>query len=126
MKRFMCNNFFLYFSVTSVMDEPLPNDINNDDVDKEIRERLKNIKENKVLNVSNDLDIAKRLAVVKGVEFKENTDYSFLRAVDKRTEQEQSNDLLKQYLEETSIDNSGNAEDPIKDIERRLAALKGI
>lgn len=76
-------------------------------------------------------DIEKRLAALKGVEHK---DYSaannkVLFAKDTRSEQEKINDLLKQFVEEKTIDEEAKPEPSaigtIEDIERRLAALRG-
>lgn len=108
------------------------------DVDDEIKKRLQGIKQplipDEVQSVS---DIGKRLANLKGVPFKEHNNIDALNKIDKRTEQEKSNDLMKQFWEEHEIKNGSNAaaaatndfdiddDDPIKSIERRLAALKG-
>lgn len=82
----------------------------------------------------NDLDenlsdhsISKRLANLKEMPHKEYDDKAWLNAIDKRTEQEKANDLMKRYMTEASIDESveNTAEDALKDIERRLNALKG-
>lgn len=47
---------------------------------------------------------------------------------DTRTEQEQANDLLKQYMEQTNIESKYKNEfdDMIKDMESRMNKLKGI
>lgn len=110
------------------------------DVDEEIKKRLHVIKQitcDKPEEVQSVSDIGKRLADLKGVPFKEHNNIDALNKVDKRTEQEKSNDLIKQFWEENEIDNGPNAasgaatndfdidDDPIRSIERRLAALKG-
>lgn len=106
------------------------------DVDEELKKRLKVIKEPLVPEeVQSVSDIGKRLANLKGIPFREHNNIDALNKVDKRTEQEKSNDLMKQFLEESDIDKGSNAaaasndfdieDDPIKSIERRLAALKG-
>lgn len=105
------------------------------DVDDEIKKRLQVIKQPLVPEeVQSVSDIGKRLANLKGVPFKEHNNIDALNKVDKRTEQEKTNDMMKQFLEENEIDsNAAGAamndfdadDDPIKSIERRLAALKG-
>lgn len=109
------------------------------DVDEEIKKRLHVIKQPLIPEeVHSDSDIGKRLANLKGVPYKERNNIDALNKVDKRTEQEKSNDLIKQFWEENEIGNGPNAgdaasatndfdtdDDPIKSIERRLAALKG-
>lgn len=78
-----------------------------------------------------DDDIAKRLANLKGVEYKENTGAAnkFLFTKDTRSEQEKINDLLKQFVEEKTIEDEFKPEPTatgtVDDIERRLAALRG-
>lgn len=116
---------------TSVLDAPIPNDEPLPDIDEEIKKRLQVVKQ-----PTNDLDqpssnserdMAERLANLKGVKHKEYDHRAMLNAVDKRTEQEMANDLIKQFASEVSIDQEveANYEDPIQSIERRLAALKG-
>lgn len=105
------------------------------DVDDEIKKRLQVIKQPLVPEeVQSVSDIGKRLANLKGIPFREHNNIDALNKVDKRTEQEKTNDIMKQFLEENEIDsNAAGAamndfdadEDPIKSIERRLAALKG-
>lgn len=83
---------------------------------------------------TNDLDqefsdksIAERLANLKGIPHKEYDHRAMLNVVDKRTETEMANDLVAQFMKEVSLDEAAkdDYEDPIKSIERRLAALKG-
>lgn len=109
------------------------------DVDEEIKKRLHVIKQPLIPEeVHSESDIGKRLANLKGLPYKEHNNIDALHKVDKRTEQEKSNDLIKQFWEENEIGNGPNAgaaastsnnfdigDDPIKSIERRLAALKG-
>lgn len=128
----------------SVLDAPIPESEKLPDVDESIKKRLHAIKD------TNDLDSAsrnketsqgsldERLANLKGTEYKEYDHKEIIHAKDKRSEQEKINDLIKQYAEENEIDElsrgargsgaDGDAdgdEDPIKSIEKRLAALKG-
>jgi abscission/NoCut checkpoint regulator len=93
------------------------------DADAELRARLDALKDEPVDSTSNDTDLAKRLAALKGVEHKEYDHKSFINAVDRRTDQEKTDDLVKQFLEEVDID--AKKVDPISDIERRLALLRG-
>lgn len=122
----------------SILDLDVPESEQNalPDVDEEIKKRLTAMKQPLVPEeIQSDSDIGKRLANLKGVPFKEHNNIDAINKVDKRTEQERSNDLIKQLLDENDIDNSSNAatgtndididDDPIKSIERRLAALKG-
>lgn len=98
----------------------------------DIRERLNALKKDNLPEVPQnaDDDIGKRLANLKGVEFK---DYSTSNKVfftpDTRTEQEKIEDLVKQFVDERTIDNEAEPEasqvNTIDDIERRLAALRG-
>lgn len=99
------------------------------DIDDEIKKRLEVVKQ-----PTNDLDkdfsdrgMAERLANLKGVPHKEYDHKAMLNAVDKRTDNEKANDLVAQFMQEVSLDDAVNDsyEDPIKSIERRLAALKG-
>lgn len=105
------------------------------DVDDEIKKRLQVIKQPLVPEeVQSVSEIGKRLANLKGIPFKEHNNIDALNKVDKRTEQEKTNDMMKQFLEENEIDSNAagaamndfdSDDDPIKSIERRLAALKG-
>jgi hypothetical protein len=71
------------------------------------------------------LGVEARLAELKGVPLK---DYSkkILFEKDHRTETEQTDDLLKQFVGETEIDTtiSKERDDAISDIEKRLALLR--
>lgn len=127
-------------SHTSVIDAPIPESEQLPDVDESIKRRLNAIKE--INNLDGDeskenntpKDIGQRLASLKGTEYKEYDHKDIIHAKDNRSEQERINDLMKRYAEENEIDESGRGsgtsgdnddEDPIKSIEKRLAALKG-
>lgn len=75
------------------------------------------------------MDIKERLANLREVPNKEYNNLDILNKVDKRTDEDKTKDLIKQFLDETELDaNRGgddDLDDPIKNIERRLAALKG-
>lgn len=112
----------------TIGDMPTSNDPGPSDhitVDESIKQRLDKLKEDRLLNqplAVTDKDIAIRVANLKGERFVESSnDRSVLLAVDNRSDQEKSNDLVAQYMSEAKIDEDA---DPIKDIERRLAALK--
>lgn len=77
---------------------------------------------NSKTNTTSFADIAIRVSNLKGIAHKEHSNKDILLNVDTRTDEEKTRDLVKQFLEETSLDEQS---DPIKDIERRLAALKG-
>lgn len=87
----------------------------------------KGYEENNELSI--DDDIASRIAALKGVPYKDYSkpDVSLLLSKQSKPEQEQINDLLKQFVEEKVINDEvkGENQDPIADIERRLAILKG-
>lgn len=95
-------------------------------VEDSIRQRLAKLKEDRILNQAalvTDKDIAIRVANLKGERFTDSPkNASILLALDTRNDQQKSNDLVEQYMSEAQLD---DAADPIKDIERRLAALKG-
>lgn len=123
-------------ATVSVLDEPIPEEEKLPDVDEEIVKRLKDIKarddtSNADEAGTSDLGIAQRLAALKGVAHKESKNDDILRNLDNRTDQQKTDDLVKQFMAETEIDREANfgendeEEDPIKSIERRLAALKG-
>lgn len=109
--------------------EPLPSSSYTDD----IRNRLDILKQNdlpdETENNQNIDDIHKRLANLKGVEYKDYSESNkVLFTKDTRSEQEKINDLLKQFVEEKTIDEAApepNQSGTIEDIERRLAALRG-
>lgn len=107
-----------------------------ENLDDAIRNRLAAIKEPlqpmKVNENISDADIGQRLANLKDAPHREYDHKKLINAVDKRNEHEKTTDLLKQFLEENEIDQVAGSsrdneeeEDPIKSIEKRLAALKG-
>lgn len=105
-----------------------PNEDNEiaDNLDSVISKKLSKLKDddNKVL--PDDSEMAARLSALKGVPHRENSKDNMLFANDKRSEQEKINDLLKQFVDENVIDQAvAPVTDPIADIERRLAILKG-
>lgn len=97
----------------------------------DIRNRLDALKKSNLPDEAQDQnndDIQKRLAALKDVEFKDYSASKVLFTNDTRSEQEKIDDLLKQFVEEKTIDD--DAPEPsqvgtIDDIERRLAALRG-
>lgn len=105
--------------------EPIPTTSFTDD----IRRRLDALKQKDLPDQGvqeSDEDIQKRLADLKGVEFKDYSNSKFTLTPDTRSEQEKINDLLKQFAEETTIDSDASFEKGgIEDIQRRLAALRG-
>lgn len=118
-------------NINDLLDAPIPSDERVPDVDDEIKKRLEVLKQPETNNLDesplDDDAISKRLANLKDMPHKKYDDKSWLTAMDKRTEQERANDLMAQYMNEASIDNAvqDTADDAIKDIERRLNALKG-
>jgi len=76
-------------------------------------------------------DIQRRLAELKGVEYKVPSEAKIHFTPDTRSEQEKIDDLLKQFVEEKTIDAVAEPESSqvqagtVEDIERRLAALRG-
>lgn len=113
---------------SSLLDVPFPDEEKLPDIDDEIKKRLEVVKQ-----PTNDLDkefsdrgIAERLATLKGMPHKEYNHSAMLNAVDKRTDNEMAHDLVAQFMQEVSLDEAvkDSYEDPIKAIERRLAALK--
>lgn len=111
--------------------EPSSTSSTNDD----IRKRLDQLKDQKPADESdqnlND-DIQQRLANLKGVDYKPQSANKVLFSPDARSEQEKIEDLLKQFVEEKDINDqhepATSHEQPgsVDDIERRLAALRGI
>ncbi|XP_062536288.1 abscission/NoCut checkpoint regulator isoform X2 [Armigeres subalbatus] len=73
-------------------------------------------------------DMEKRLAALKGIEYKDYTEANkkFLIQKDGRSEEEQIRDILKQFAEEQEIHHSMDSYRlaAVDDIEQRLAALK--
>lgn len=93
--------------------------------DDDIRQRLSNIKGE--MPSTSDSDIQTRLANLRGVPVEVITAKPVLPPPDTRSEQEQIDDLLKQYMEKTTIDTKYQNElDGIfSDIEMRMQKLKG-
>ncbi|XP_037024659.1 abscission/NoCut checkpoint regulator [Bradysia coprophila] len=111
-------------AVISPMDAPIPAEAQTD-LDEVIRNRLISLKEDRLNSKTNSqsfADIAIRVSNLKGIAHKEHSNKDILLNMDTRTDEEKTRDLVKQFLEERSLDEQS---DPIKDIERRLAALKG-
>lgn len=95
-----------------------------------IRQRLLTLKEDRLNSGSatatapvTDESIAIRIANLKGVDYKPSAgrDALLLLSTDERTDAEKVHDLVGQFMAESKLD---MAADPIRDIERRLAALK--
>lgn len=108
----------------SPIDAPIPAE-GQVDLDEEIRKRLITLKDERLnakTNSASFADIAIRVSNLKGIVHKEHSNKDILLNLDTRTDEEKTRDLVKQFLEERSLDEQS---DPIKDIERRLAALKG-
>lgn len=106
--------------------EPIPVTNYTDD----IRNRLDALKKFDLPESSqNDDDIQRRLAELKGVEFKASSNSKIHFTPDTRSEQEKIDDLLKQFVDENAIDDEAKPEPTkagtIEDIEKRLAALRG-
>lgn len=109
--------------------EPVPIASYTDD----IRSRLDALKKVDLPETSgsDDGDIQRRLAELKGVEYKAPSDAKIHFTPDTRSEQEKIDDLLKQFVEEKTIDVAAEPElgqvqaGSVEDIERRLAALRG-
>lgn len=111
-------------SNVSPMDAPIPAEAQTD-LDEVIRNRLMSLKDERLNSKTNSqsfADIAIRVSNLKGIAHKEHSNKDILLNLDTRTDEEKTRDLVKQFLEERSLDEQS---DPIKDIERRLAALKG-
>lgn len=88
---------------------------------------MQNLKSEDNKNLPTDEDISTRLADLKGTPQK-NYNYSdLLVSKDHRTEKEKIDDLLKQFVDETAIDSNASrpSSNPIDEIEKRLAALRG-
>ncbi|XP_059611564.1 abscission/NoCut checkpoint regulator [Phlebotomus argentipes] len=89
--------------------------------DDEIMKRLEKLREDRQpKSVPSEEEMRKRLAELRGQQYKEYSN-AHVFAVDKRSDQQKMDDLMKQYSEEASI---REAFDPAKDVEKRLAALK--
>ncbi|GBP24286.1 hypothetical protein EVAR_9384_1 [Eumeta japonica] len=91
----------------------------------EIEERLKKLKTQ--VNNASEEELQERLAKLKGVPVTTGERKIALPLPDLRTEQEQANDLMKQYLEQFKMDENYKNEfdSEIDLIEARLQKLKG-
>lgn len=108
----------------SPIDAPIPPEAQID-LDEMIRSRLITLKDDRLNSKTTSqsfADIAIRVSNLKGIEHKEYSNADILLNLDTRSDEEKTRDLVKQFMEERSLDEQA---DPIKDIERRLAALKG-
>ncbi|XP_052562064.1 abscission/NoCut checkpoint regulator [Culex pipiens pallens] len=120
--------------------QPVSNSTSQPDADDLIRERLAALKDppaeegtassSPATNPESSLtDIEKRLAALKGVEYKDYSEANkkFLLQKDNRTQEEQIRDLMKQFAEEQEIHETVSEYRlaAVDDIEKRLAALKG-
>lgn len=98
---------------------------------KNIKNRLDLLKDNNIAtgndqNIVDDIQL--RLANLKGVDFIPQTSNKiFFSPSNTRTDQEKINDLLNQFNEEIRIDDHGKVvTGSVDDIEKRLAALRGL
>lgn len=79
-------------------------------------------------DITSDETIAIRIANLKEIPFTKTNNIDLLTIVDKRTDEEKTSDLVKQFLDESKIDeatSSASKVDSIEDIEKRLNALRG-
>lgn len=110
--------------------EPIPSSNYTDDIRSRL-DALKKVEIPETVQDNGDDALAKRLANLKGVEYKDYaaTSSKILFTPDTRSEQEKIDDLLKQFVEERTIDDDVKPESSqsgtIEDIERRLAVLRG-
>lgn len=97
--------------------EPVPSET-------EIRRRLNNLRADD--RVPSDQELHKRLARLRGYSLSSASNKPILRQ-DFRTEQEQADDLLKQYMNEAKVDRKYEEEfdEEINSISNRLQKLKG-
>ncbi|CAG9565532.1 unnamed protein product [Danaus chrysippus] len=131
----------------SALDEATSSGEPKNNIEQEIHERLQKLKDNRdVPKASSNTEIIERLqklkgdiptttdselqaklANIKGVPLSAVQSKPVLPVQDTRTEQEQADDLLKQYMEETKIyENYKDEFDHlVSDIESRLQNLKG-
>ncbi|CAH1637799.1 unnamed protein product [Spodoptera littoralis] len=93
--------------------------------DEEIKNRLQNIKGE--TPTTSDAEIYSRLAKLRGVPVEVVNAKPVLPPPDTRTEQQQADDLVKQYIEQTGIDTKYQDEFDgiISSIESRVQKLKG-
>lgn len=94
------------------------------DEDDAIKKRLNALKADQ-MQENTDQNIESRLSELKGMPYKDYSKVLFEK--DTRTESEQINDLIKQFVGESEIDQQIEKERDvaIDDIERRLAELRG-
>ncbi|CAK1550496.1 unnamed protein product [Leptosia nina] len=92
--------------------------------DRDIEARLKKLKD--VPSIS-EADLEQRLANIKGVSVESMKSKPITINPDLRTEEEQTNDLLRQYMAQSNMDQNYEDEfnNKISDIESRLQKLKG-
>ncbi|KAJ0173582.1 hypothetical protein K1T71_010731 [Dendrolimus kikuchii] len=94
--------------------------------EEQIAQRLQKIKS--AVPSTSDAELRSRLAILKGVPDVVAQARPVLPAPDLRTEQEQADDLLKQYMEQTNIDKKYKNEfdQLVNDMESRMEKLKGV
>lgn len=113
----------------SPMDEPIPDEVQTN-LDKVLEQRLAALKQkdNDIVDDSNGSDeaIAIRIANLKDIPYSNTSNIDLLTAVDKRTDEQKINDIMKQFLSEQIIDNTAaeTSSNSVEAIERRLAALR--
>lgn len=96
----------------------------------DLRDRLNLLKENNAaIKIDNDDEIQQRLANLKGVKLMPEKSTNF--TPDTRSDQEKIESLLKQFVEEKDINDQHDdailsSSGSIDDIEKRLAALRGV
>lgn len=130
-------------SISVNMSNPSTTNTEDLSIDDQIQARLKKLKEKNVAKTTSEEEIAKRLQGIKGVSSTSDAEISerlaklrgmpvivnqpSLPVQDLRTEQEQADDLMKQYLEQTQIDSKYKDEldSLISDMEARMQKLKG-
>jgi hypothetical protein len=102
----------------------------------DMRKRLDVLKSDDEKDVSNEEednidDMHRRLANLKGVNYKPTSNNKMLFASDVRSDQEKINDLLREVYDVNTLDGkhkntTGELPGSVDDIERRLAALRGV
>ncbi|XP_068619126.1 abscission/NoCut checkpoint regulator isoform X2 [Battus philenor] len=92
--------------------------------DEDLAQRLQNLKEPKPS--TSDAELYSKLAKIKGLPVDVVNKKVSLPIADMRTEQEQVDDLMKEYMEQTKIDSQykDDFEGTITNIEKRLQSLK--
>ncbi|KAL0819577.1 hypothetical protein ABMA28_007667 [Loxostege sticticalis] len=101
------------------------NNVPQGSTDEEILKRLQSIKGNQP--TASDAELQARLANLKGIPVIAGHNKTVLMTPDLRTEQEQADDLMKQFLENAQIDHKYREgfNKQIDDIESRIQKLKG-